>query len=54
MRSGSSVFSSSTRTASIVVPRGATLFETGDEVLAVTDRAGAQQLAELFKPAARP
>ena len=39
------------RHGEIVVPRGATVFEAGDEVLAVTDRAGATQLAELFKPA---
>ncbi len=39
------------RHGEIVVPRGATVFEAGDEVLAVTDRAGAMQLAELFKPA---
>lgn len=39
------------RQGEIVVPRGATVFEAGDEVLAVTDRAGAAQLAELFKPA---
>lgn len=38
------------RHGEIVVPRGATIFEAGDEVLAVTDRAGATQLAELFKP----
>ena len=38
------------RHGEIVVPRGGTMFEAGDEVLAVTDRAGAQQLAELFKP----
>ncbi len=38
------------RHGEIVVPRGATVFEAGDEVLAVTDRAGATQLAELFKP----
>lgn len=39
------------RHGEIVVPRGATTFEAGDEILAVTDRAGAAQLAELFKPA---
>ncbi|HSN75431.1 MAG TPA: NAD-binding protein [Anaerolineae bacterium] len=39
------------RHGEIVVPRGATVFEAGDEVLAVTDRTGATQLAELFKPA---
>jgi trk system potassium uptake protein TrkA len=38
------------RHGEIVVPRGATVFEAGDEVLAVTDRAGAAQLSELFKP----
>lgn len=38
------------RHGEIVVPRGATTFEAGDEVLAVTDRAGATQLAELFRP----
>ncbi|MEI2691154.1 MAG: NAD-binding protein [Anaerolineae bacterium] len=38
------------RQGEIVVPRGATVFEAGDEVLAVTDHAGAVQLAELFEP----
>jgi trk system potassium uptake protein TrkA len=38
------------RQGEIVVPRGATIFEAGDEVLAVTDHAGAIQLAELFEP----
>jgi trk system potassium uptake protein TrkA len=37
------------RQGKMVVPRGTTTFEAGDEVLALTDRAGAQQLAELFK-----
>lgn len=36
------------RHGEIVVPRGVTTFEVGDEVLAVTDRKGAEQLAELF------
>ena len=39
------------RNGEIVVPRGGTMFEAGDEVLAVTDRAGAMQLASLFEPA---
>ena len=39
------------RHGEIVVPRGVTTFEPGDEVLAVTDRKGAEQLAELFGPA---
>lgn len=42
------------RHGEIVVPRGTTVFEAGDEVLAVTDRTGAVQLADLFKPVAQP
>jgi trk system potassium uptake protein TrkA len=36
------------RNGKIVVPRGGSAFESGDEVLAVTDRQGAALLAELF------
>jgi trk system potassium uptake protein TrkA len=36
------------RKGNMVVPRGATKMEVGDEILAVTDSAGAAQLAELF------
>ena len=36
------------RKGTMVVPRGATKLEVGDEVLAVTDASGADQLAELF------
>jgi trk system potassium uptake protein TrkA len=36
------------RQGAMVVPRGATKLEVGDEVLAVTDASGAEQLAELF------
>jgi trk system potassium uptake protein TrkA len=36
------------RKGTMVVPRGATKLEIGDEVLAVTDASGAEQLAELF------
>jgi len=32
----------------MIVPRGATSFEVGDEVLAITDHDGGEQLAELF------
>jgi trk system potassium uptake protein TrkA len=39
------------RQEKIVVPRGSTTFEEGDEVLAVTDRAGGLQLARLLTPA---
>jgi trk system potassium uptake protein TrkA len=38
------------RQGEIMVPSGRTTFEVGDEVLAVTDRHGAQQLAQLFAP----
>jgi len=36
------------RDGQIVVPRGSTLFEEGDEVLAVTDDEGARQLESMF------
>ncbi|MCS6842768.1 MAG: NAD-binding protein [Caldilineales bacterium] len=39
------------RHGEIIVPRGVTVFEAGDEVLAVTNPKGAEQLAELFSPA---
>ncbi len=39
------------RRGEIVVPRGPTRFQIGDEVLAMTDREGAAQLAALFVPA---
>ena len=38
------------RQGKIVMPGGGTAFEVGDEVLAVTDHRGAQQLAQLFEP----
>jgi len=38
------------RQGKIVVPGGGTIFEVGDEVLAVTDHRGAQHLAQLFGP----
>ncbi|MCB0001800.1 MAG: NAD-binding protein [Anaerolineae bacterium] len=38
------------RNGEIVVPSGATTFEVADEVLAVTDPPGAQQLAAMFAP----
>lgn len=39
------------RNGKIIVPRGTTLFEVDDEVLAVTDEDGAKQLADLFAKA---
>jgi trk system potassium uptake protein TrkA len=38
------------REGQIVVPTGNTIFQVGDEVLAVTNRSGAEQLARLFAP----
>lgn len=38
------------RHGKVVVPRGITELEVGDEVLAVTNRQGAEQLAALFTP----
>lgn len=38
------------RQGKITVPRGATILEKDDEVLAVTDRPGAEQLSTLFAP----
>ncbi len=36
------------RKGQMIVPRGETIMEAGDEVLAITDSYGAEQLAELF------
>ncbi len=36
------------RKGQMIMPRGATAFEVGDEVLAITDNVGEEQLAELF------
>jgi trk system potassium uptake protein TrkA len=38
------------RQGEIMLPRGITTLEVDDEVLAVTDREGAEQLALLFAP----
>jgi trk system potassium uptake protein TrkA len=45
---GNCVIAAIIRHGKIVVPNGDTAFEPGDEVLAVTDRKGAEQLLELF------
>jgi trk system potassium uptake protein TrkA len=43
------------RKGEVIVPRGVTTFEAGDEVLAVTDTQGSNRLVELFSsPAAAP
>ena len=36
------------RHGNLILPRGATIFEPGDEVLAITDRSGAEQMAAIF------
>lgn len=41
------------RQGKMVVPRGVTILEEGDEVLAVTDRAGAVELAKLLSSSQR-
>jgi trk system potassium uptake protein TrkA len=38
------------RDGKVIVPRGITTLEVGDEILAVTDRLGAKQLVNLFAP----
>ncbi len=38
------------RKGEVIVPRGITVIEAGDEILAITDPEGAAELAELFKP----
>lgn len=42
------------RKGEVIVPRGITTFEAGDEVLAVADPDGARQLANLFSPQTPP
>ena len=42
------------RAGRMVVPRGVTRLEAGDEVLAVTDRQGANRLAALLAPPSEP
>lgn len=42
------------RKGEVIVPRGVTTMEAGDEVLAVADPDGAQQLAVLFSPPTYP
>ncbi len=39
------------RDEEVIVPRGVTILQAGDEMLAVTDQGGATQLAALFGPA---
>jgi trk/ktr system potassium uptake protein len=45
---GNCVIAAIIRHGKIVVPNGGSALEAGDEVLAVTDREGAEQLVELF------
>jgi trk/ktr system potassium uptake protein len=45
---GNCVIAAIIRHGKVVVPNGSSALEAGDEVLAVTDRQGAEQLVELF------
>jgi trk system potassium uptake protein len=38
------------RKGEVMIPRGVTVLQAGDEVLAVTDSSGAEELAKLFSP----
>ncbi len=38
------------RQGKVIMPRGLSTFEPGDEVLAITDRPGAEQLRQMFAP----
>ncbi len=50
-----SVIATIIRHGQILMPRGATQFEVGDEVLAIVDDKGAEELASLFgRPDALP
>jgi trk system potassium uptake protein TrkA len=42
------------RDGKVDLPRGTTVFEPGDEVLAITDESGAHVLAQMFEPPVRP
>jgi trk system potassium uptake protein TrkA len=42
------------RRGEVMIPRGVTTFEAGDEVLAVTDTEGAEALSRLFAPEGEP
>ena len=42
------------RHGEVMIPRGVTTLNVEDEVLAITDSAGAEQLARLFKPPQQP
>jgi len=44
----SCVIASVIRHGKIILPRGVTTFDIGDEVLAITDRNGAEALSHLF------
>jgi len=42
------------RKGEVMIPRGVTTFEAGDEVLAVTDTEGSEALSRLFSPSGEP
>ncbi len=42
------------RKGEVMIPRGVTIFENGDEILAITDLEGTSSLAELFSQPVTP
>lgn len=42
------------RKGEVMIPRGITVFDVDDEVLAITDAEGAEALVDLFSPAGKP
>jgi trk system potassium uptake protein TrkA len=42
------------RKGKVILPRGVTVLEPGDEVLAITDRRGAEQLSSLLASSVKP
>jgi trk system potassium uptake protein TrkA len=49
-----SVIAAIIRQGDIVIPRGPLTFQAGDEVLAITDAEGAEELAALFGRPSKP
>ncbi len=47
---GECVIAAIIRNGKIIIPRGVTVFEVGDEVLAITNREGAYRLKQLINP----
>ena len=48
------VISAIIRKGEVMIPRGITVFDVDDEVLAITDAEGAEAMVDLFSPAGKP